>query len=92
MFAGDKQRFIDAGALAADEAADELGAIGCEVLMLHGRDDLGFPADALTLAMSRSIARADVHLLSRCGHSVAFEWPEKFLALAVPFFAEVAHG
>ncbi|WP_296560906.1 alpha/beta fold hydrolase [Pigmentiphaga sp.] len=88
MFAGDKQRFIDAVAL----TADELGAIGCEVLMLHGRDDRGFPADVLTLPMSRSIARADVHLLSRCGHSVAFEWPEKFLALAVPFFAGVAHG
>lgn len=43
MFAGDKQRFIDAVAL----TADELGAIGCEVLMLHGRDDRAFPPTCL---------------------------------------------
>ncbi|OVZ64977.1 hypothetical protein CDO44_01295 [Pigmentiphaga sp. NML080357] len=82
MFSGDKRRFIDETAL----APAELERIQCEVLMLHGRNDAGFPAEALTVQIAQCIPQADVYLLSRCGHSVAFEHPEKFLALAGAFF------
>jgi 2-hydroxymuconate-semialdehyde hydrolase len=82
MFAGDKRRYIDEATL----SAEELGKIECEVMMVHGRDDLGFPAEALSLTISRSIPHADVVLLGRCSHSVAFEQPRKFIALAESFF------
>jgi 2-hydroxymuconate-semialdehyde hydrolase len=82
MFAGDKRRFIDEATL----TAQELGKISCDVLMVHGRDDQGFPAEQLTFTVSRSIPQADVVLLGRCSHSVAFEHPQKFTALATGFF------
>ncbi len=82
MFAGDKRRFIDELALSAEELAN----IRCEVLMLHGRNDLGFPAEALTLRLAQSIPQADVVLLGCCAHSVAFEHADKFLAQARAFF------
>lgn len=82
MFEGDKRRYIDQAVL----TAEELGKVHCEVLMVHGREDRGFPAEPLTLTVSRSIPQADVVLLSRCSHSVAFEHPDKFMALALSFF------
>ncbi|MDX3906076.1 MAG: alpha/beta hydrolase [Pigmentiphaga sp.] len=82
MFAGDKRRFIDEIAL----APSELAQIKCDVLMLHGRNDAGFPAEALTIRIAQSLPQADVYLLNHCGHSVAFEHPGKFLALARAFF------
>jgi 2-hydroxymuconate-semialdehyde hydrolase len=83
MFAGDRQRFIDQATL----STDEVSAIDCDVLMVHGREDVGYPAESLTLELGRAIAHADVVLLGRCSHSVAFEQPEKFLSLAKTFFA-----
>ncbi len=82
MFEGDKHRYIDQARL----SAEELHKLTCDVLMVHGRDDKPFPAEPLTLTISRSIPHADVVLLGRCSHSVAFEHPEKFLALAKSFF------
>jgi 2-hydroxymuconate-semialdehyde hydrolase len=86
MFDGDKQRFIDMATLSPDEVA----AIKCEVLMLHGRDDAGYPAADLSLALGSRIPRSDVVLLGKCSHSIAFEQPQKFLALARNFFTEEA--
>ena len=83
MFEGDRLRFIDQALV----GAAELARVKCEVLMLHGRDDRGFPAEPLTLTISRSIPHADIVLLGRCSHSVAFEHPEKFLTLAESFFS-----
>src|SRR5690606_25176612 len=88
MFAGDPQRFIDAATL----SADELASIRSEVLMLHGKEDRGFPAETLTLVLGKAIPQADVVLLADCSHSVAFEQPEKFVALATQFFAQDANG
>jgi 2-hydroxymuconate-semialdehyde hydrolase len=82
MFEGDKQRYIDATAL----SDDELARITADVLMLHGRDDPGFPAAPLTLTLARSLPQADVVLLARCSHSIAYEHPDKFLRLAIAFF------
>jgi 2-hydroxymuconate-semialdehyde hydrolase len=86
MFEGDKQRFIDMAALTDAEIA----AIQCEVLMVHGRDDAGYPAADLSLALGDRIPGADVVVLGNCSHSIAFEQPRKFLALAREFFGEEA--
>ncbi len=82
MFAGDKQRYIDAAVL-KDE---EINAISCDVLMVHGRDDLPYPFEQATLAMSRRIPQADVVALAHCGHSPGIEHPDKVLKLAEMFF------
>lgn len=82
MFSGDKRRFIEVAVL----SSSELKRISCDVLMIHGRNDEGFPAEELTLTIARSIPQADVVLLGRCSHSVAFEHAQKFLSLANGFF------
>lgn len=82
MFGGDKNRFVEATLL--DDR--ELASIRQDVLMIHGRDDQGFPCAPLTEAIAPKIARADMMLLARCSHSVAFEHPRKFVELATAFF------
>jgi 2-hydroxymuconate-semialdehyde hydrolase len=85
MFGGDKLRFIDDTIL----SSSELGAIKADVLMIHGREDVGFPPE-LTLMLSKSLPAASVVLLGKCSHSVAFEHPRKFVALARMHFEEGA--
>jgi len=86
MFGGDKNAFVDQAVL--DPA--ELRRIACDVLMIHGREDKAFPAELLTVAISRQIPQADVVLLGQCSHSVAFEHPEKLVTLARMFFGSNA--
>ncbi|QHE85192.1 alpha/beta fold hydrolase [Hydrogenophaga sp. BPS33] len=89
MFSGDRQRFIDRTVL----SPAELAAITGKVLMLHGKNDRGYPAEALTLALARGIAQADAVLLANCSHSVAFEQPQKFVWHATRFFdRETSHA
>lgn len=80
MFGGDKRRFIDAAVL----STEELARVKCEVLMLHGRQDIGFPAE-LSLRVAEHLPHADVVLLGNCSHSIAFEHPDKFLSFANSF-------
>jgi 2-hydroxymuconate-semialdehyde hydrolase len=75
MFAGDKQAYIEASAL----TADELAQIDVPVIMMQGRQDRSFPAENTCLVLGRSL-RADIWLVERCAHSVALEHPDKFLA------------
>lgn len=82
MFSGDKQRYIDASVLPASLLAD----VRCEVLMLHGRDDLPIPFEETTLVLARQLPNADVWVLARCGHSPALEHPDKVLAAAQALF------
>jgi len=82
MFGGDKQRYIDQSVL----SPEELRKLDCDVVMMHGRDDLPIPAAENTLALSRLIPRADVMIVGRCGHSPALEHPEKLLACAATLF------
>ncbi|MGE4335075.1 MAG: alpha/beta fold hydrolase [Pigmentiphaga sp.] len=84
MFRGNCQRFIDRAAL----SPDELSSIHAQVLLIHGQEDRGYPAAELSLVLGRSLSQADVVLLGRCSHSVAFEQPEKFLHHATAFFAQ----
>lgn len=82
MFAGDKQRYVDAAVL----PTDALERLRCDVVMMHGRDDMPFPFMENTLALSRSIPNADVMIVGRCGHSPALEHPDKLLAAAHMLF------
>ena len=83
MFEGDKQRYIDAAIV----SPGELARIGCGVMMLHGRDDVGFPPES-TLTLAKSISQADVMLIGRCSHSIAMEQPAKLIACAELLFRD----
>jgi len=80
MFAGDKQKYLDAALV----PADDLEAISQEVLLLHGVDDLPVPIES-TYRLARDIPRADVLALARCGHSVALEHPQKLVRYVSAF-------
>lgn len=82
MFARERQYYIDASAL----STEELKAITCPVLMMHGAQDVGFPPELTALVLAKSIPQADVMILGQCAHSVALEYPDKFLAAATQFF------
>jgi 2-hydroxymuconate-semialdehyde hydrolase len=81
MFGGDKQSYIDQAVV----TAAELAAVRCRVSMLHGREDIVFPP-LLSLTLAKRLPQADVTLLGRCSHSIAMEYPEKFLAAARSLF------
>ena len=78
MFAGDKQKYIDACIL----PDAELRAIKCPVTLMHGRDDKPIPAIENSLKIGALIPNADVVVLGRCGHSPALEHPRKFVDVA----------
>ena len=82
MFSGDKQQYVDALVL-SDQT---LARVTCDVLMMHGRDDRAVPFRQTTLEVSERLSSADVIVLSHCGHGVAQEQPEKFLAAVTAFF------
>jgi 2-hydroxymuconate-semialdehyde hydrolase len=85
MFDGDKQHYIDISAV----TGDELKRIEADVMMMHGRHDVSFPAEDTCLVLAKSLP-ADVWLVENCAHSVALEHPEKFLAAADLLFAPAA--
>ncbi|MCF4167356.1 alpha/beta hydrolase [Zavarzinia compransoris] len=82
MFEGEKQRFIEAAAL----SPAELAKVTCEVMMVHGMNDVMFPAEGTTIPMSRHLPQADLLLLARCGHLPALEHPDKLLNAMLGFF------
>jgi 2-hydroxymuconate-semialdehyde hydrolase len=81
MFAGDPQKIIDACVV----GPELLERIRCDVLMLHGREDLMTPFETTTLALARSLPQADVVAFGRCRHGVAQEQPTKFLHIVRGF-------
>lgn len=85
MFARERQFYVDSSAL----SPDELSRIKCPVLMMHGQQDAGFPPEHTALVLAKAIAQADVMLIGRCAHSVALEYPEKFMAAATFFFGRM---
>jgi 2-hydroxymuconate-semialdehyde hydrolase len=87
MFEGDQRRYVRA-ALLSDAT---LQAVNCPVLMLHGRDDTAFPTES-TLRIAARLPQADVLLLSRCSHSVAFERSDSFLLNAKLLFDRALHA
>lgn len=81
MFGGDQNQYIREAVL-SDET---LGRIRQPVLLLHGKQDRGFPAD-VSVSLAQRLANADLMLLDNCSHSVAVERTSTFLALANDFF------
>jgi len=75
MFSGDPQQYVEQTTL-SDQT---LSAISCPVMMLHGREDIPFPAKTSEI-IAEKISHADLQILHHCSHSVAFERTEAFLA------------
>jgi 2-hydroxymuconate-semialdehyde hydrolase len=84
LFAEPRQRLLDFAVL----SEDEFGRISAQVVMLHGRDDQPCPPDQTTLVLSRKLARADVHLLGRCGHNLPRERSAAVIEIASAFFGK----
>lgn len=55
-------------------SAEELAAVKCPVVLVHGRNDPMVPM-SVAIELGERIDRADVHILDRCAHSVAVERP-----------------
>ncbi len=87
MFAGDRQKYADQSVL----SAAELKRVTCKVAMLHGREDVAFPA-SITLDIARQLPQADVALLGGCSHSIAMEYPDKLLTAAHALFPTTARA
>ena len=82
MFAGNKQQYVDACVL----DANEVRGLKCKVAMVHGRDDRPIPAMENSVTIGALIPKADVVILGQCGHSPALEHPGKFLDIAKMVF------
>ena len=78
MFAGDRQRFIDAAVLDDGELAD----IAARVTLIHGRDDRPCPPDVTTLALAAKLPGAEVRLIGACGHNLPREKTASYLSAA----------
>lgn len=81
MFTGEPQQYVEKTTL----SDDTLSAIGCPVIMLHGRDDIPFPHSSSEI-LSQKIKYADLQILNECSHSVAFERTRAFIAAAQQLF------
>ncbi|EJB4873706.1 alpha/beta hydrolase [Klebsiella pneumoniae] len=81
MFAGDPQKFIEQTTL----SSETLAAVTCPVVMLHGRDDVPFPAST-SEKISKELINADLHILSNCSHSVVLERNDAFMAAVYQLF------
>ena len=77
-----RQSLIDAAVVADEEAA----LITAAITMLHGRNDKPCPADQTTLVVADKLPRADVILLSECGHNLPRERTDDYLAAARALF------
>ena len=69
---------------------EKVAAINADVVMLHGRDDKPCPAELTTLVLAPKLPRADVHLLSRCGHNLPRERSADYIAAARSLFGTSA--
>ena len=82
MFAGDRQALIDAAVVSDEEAA----RITAAITMMHGRNDKPCPVDQTTLVVADKLPKADVILLSGCGHNLPRERTDDYLAAARALF------
>lgn len=82
MFAGDKQRFVDACVI----ADADLKKLKCDVAIVHGRDDSVTKLAETGLPLSRVIPKCDLYAVAHCGHGPALEQPAKFMTAAHNLF------
>ncbi|MDA0653584.1 MAG: alpha/beta hydrolase [Proteobacteria bacterium] len=83
MFGGDRQALIDAAVVSDEEAA----RITASITMMHGRNDKPCPVEQTTLVVAGKLPKADVLLLSDCGHNLPRERTHDYLAAARALFA-----
>ena len=82
MFSGNKQSILNQCVL----TKSELKRIKCEVLMLHGAQDVAVPFDDAAVPLAELLPQADLVRLANCGHGPAMDQPAKFLDAARNFF------
>jgi 2-hydroxymuconate-semialdehyde hydrolase len=82
MFQGDKQRYLDQAVL----SGAELKKLKCDLVLLHGDQDLAVPFEQGSLRLAASLPHADVVRLANCGHPCSFDQPEKFVKVARALF------
>lgn len=83
MFAGDRQLYIDAGIV----TADELKALsGKRISMIHGTDDKPCPANETTVSLGAKLPQASVRLIANCGHNLPREYTRDYLETAIALF------
>jgi 2-hydroxymuconate-semialdehyde hydrolase len=85
MFGDDPETYYQQSAL----TTDELDHITCPVLFMHGWNDAFLTPEESSLPLAQSIPQSDVTVLGRCGHSVALEYPGKFLSAARYLFGNL---
>lgn len=68
------------------DAARRLEQVGVPVLLLHGRQDMTFPAD-LAEQTARGIATASARVLENAGHMAHIDQPEAWLSCVDAFLA-----
>jgi len=67
------------------QIVEDLPSLGCETLILMGREDQMNTLDT-ALLVARNIRNAELNILPNCGHWVPFEKPELFNAKVTKFF------
>ena len=82
MFRMPRQHYIDLSVV----SESELASIKCDVTLMSGANDTGFTPENSSLALAGALPQADVVIFNRCAHSVAFEYPEKFVRVCETFF------
>jgi len=87
MYPNNRQYYLDLSAL-TDE---ELSAIRCPVVLMHGANDGSFGPDKTSLVLGKKIENADVIILNKCGHSIALEHPDKFIGIVDTYFGRTEH-
>lgn len=76
MFAGDPLDHQRASVV----TPEELAAIRCPAVLMHGMQDATFAPEDSSLPLARGIANSRVIVINRCAHSVAVEHTATFLA------------
>ncbi|MDA0262168.1 MAG: alpha/beta hydrolase [Proteobacteria bacterium] len=82
MFRMPRQHYIDLSVV----SERELASIKCDVMLMSGANDKGFTPENSSLALAAALPQADIAIFNRCAHSVAFEYPAKFLRVCQAFF------
>jgi 2-hydroxymuconate-semialdehyde hydrolase len=85
MFPAPRQNGVKALAL----PDDNINSIGCETMIIHGRDDRIIPLQN-SIRLHQMIDSSQLHVFGRCGHWVQMEQTARFVQLVGNFLAESA--
>jgi 2-hydroxymuconate-semialdehyde hydrolase len=82
LFAGPKQRYIDAAVL----TKQELAQLTAKVLLVFGKEDNAVPYATAGIRLAGSIPQADLLCIAGSGHATMIEVPDKLCTIARWFF------